>query len=185
MGGIGAREANKKRPLCAAMRTGFDLMEVEDATPSLRSLLDPRMRALLSVFEEDSLRVAAACAVAEGRRSVSEEDMRRALRYNVRTFLDAEAHPNLEARVEEEMRREEEEEDDEDEEDEGEGEDDEDDEEDDEEEDEHFVDHPLPSFSAALEMKRRVDEACVGFDEWQPEDEVQQLMKRCLCRAEG
>ena len=32
-----------------------------------------------------------ACAVAEGRKSVTEEDMRRALRYNVRTFLDASA----------------------------------------------------------------------------------------------
>ena len=167
------------------MRTGFDAtMEGEgdhhhpsDSVSSLRSLLDPRMRALLSVFEEDSLRVAAACAVAEGRKTVTEEDMRRALRYNVRTFLDASAHPNLEERVEAEMRREEEEEDEEEDEDE--------DEEEDEDEDDEDDDPPqlLPCASVAEELKRRVDDACVGFDEWEPDDEVQSLMKRCLCKA--
>ena len=161
------------------MRTGFDAtMEGEgdhrsDSVSSLRSLLDPRMRALLSVFEEDSLRVAAACAVAEGRKSVTEEDMKRALRYNVRTFLDAGAHPNLEERVEAEMRREEEED-----------EEDDDEEDDDDDEEDDDPSHHLPCASVAEELKRRVDDACVGFDEWEPEDEVQNLMKRCLHRAE-
>jgi Mg-chelatase subunit ChlI len=149
----------------------------------------------MRVFMKDAIVVAGRYTCAQGRNSVSGEDMQRALKYCARTFFQRDDNDlaDVVRREQEEMQNEStgedeesEEEDEEDEEDE-EGEEGEEGEEDEEseneikesedEDDETYTGVPDPS---DVQLARNVDTVVQHWDAWQPEDPVHVLIKRAI-----
>ena len=181
------------------LRTGFDL--VGDENEAGDDAFERNMGALLLLFAEDAMRIGGSCAIAEGRRVVTEEDVRAAMKYVARTFFES---ADLEARFPQacadldamdDESDDEGEEDDEDDEDEGDDESDEDEggdeaegEEDDEAEGEEDDEGELVDAKdrqAALALKAKVDACVATWHEWAPTDPAEAFLKRHIDAADA
>ena len=123
--------------------------------------------ALMRVFMKDAILVAGRCTCAQGRRTVTGEDMQRALKYCARTFFERDDQDLSEV-----LERERREMDDEEEEDEEMEDEEMDDEEEDGEEEE-----PDPS---DVQLSRNVDTVVEHWHLWTPDDPVHALIKRAI-----
>ena len=171
------------------LRTGFDLVGDEHAAGD--DAFERNMGALLLLFAEDALRIGGSCAIAEGRRTVTEEDVRAAMKYVARSFFESadlearfpQACADLDAMDDESDDDDEGEEDDEDE-----GED-EYEEEDEGEEDDEGEDEGEPVDAqerhAALELKAKVDACVATWHEWTPTDPAEVFLKRHIDAADA
>ena len=123
--------------------------------------------ALMRVFMKDAILVAGRCTCAQGRRTVTGEDMQRALKYCARTFFERDDQDLSEV-----LERERREMDDEEEEDE-----EMDDEEMDDEEEDGEEEEPDPS---DVQLSRNVDTVVEHWHLWTPDDPVHALIKRAI-----
>ena len=156
------------------LRTGLVGEEVDDGAAETTVI------ALMRVFMKDAILVAGRCTCAQGRRTLTGEDMQRALKYCARTFFERDEQDLSE--VLERERREMDEEDEEDDGEEDEEDDEEDDEENDEEDDEEdegeeYQGDPDPS---DVQLSRNVDTVVEHWHRWTPDDPVHALIKRAI-----
>ena len=138
--------------------------------------------ALMRVFMKDAILVAGRCTCAQGRRTVTGEDMQRALKYCARTFFERDDQDLSEVLERERREMDDEEEEDEemdDEEMDDEEEEDEemDDEEMDDEEEDGEEEEPDPS---DVQLSRNVDTVVEHWHLWTPDDPVHALIKRAI-----
>ena len=157
----------------STIRTGFVMGE--ETGPNETSSETEMVVALMRVFMKDAIVVAGRYTCAHGRRSVSGEDMQRALKYCARTFFqrnDQELSDVLK-REQEEMQEEEEEEESE----EGEEEEESEEESGENEEEEHNESEIDPS---DVQLAKNVDCVVKNWDIWNPEDPVYALIKRAI-----
>ena len=159
------------------MKTGFNLNE---------EILDPdfmkKIQVLLEMFMEDALKASARYTIIKRKKVVNGGRMKLGLQYVARTFFDSE---DMEERFAKVLNRDESEEDEYDEEDgeeedgeEGDGEDDENEDMSDDEEAEEQV-----NFHTNLtdsEFCTRVENYSNTWDQWQPSDPAQILIKRSI-----
>ena len=174
------------------LRTGFDL--VGDGGSAAGDAFERNMGALLLLFAEDAMRIGGSCAIAEGRRVVTEEDVRAAMKYVARTFFESadlearfpQACADLDAMDDDE---DEDESDDEGEEYEGEDDDDEEDDEedDDDEEEDDGEGEPVDASerNAARELKAKVDACVATWHAWAPTDPAEAFLKRHIDAADA
>ena len=156
------------------LRTGFNLVgDANGGDPEF----ERNMGALLLLFAEDALRIGGSCAIAAGRRTVLEEDVRAAMKYVARSFLgsvDLEARfpqacADLDAMTDEE-------------------EDGEEGGEDEEEECVGLEDEATQvdegDRATAIELKARVDACVASWHEWEPTDPAEIFLKRHIDAAD-